>query len=162
MFTPVPAASGCPVARASTQTLKVTDALPLSAPTPQSSRAQRQTVFDSVAQLLWSEAVRVAWEHRGLPNVVEPEVQHDDSLHAHASPAMRRRTQLEGIYIRTNCFRFDVVHFGSLLQKLGQVYSLSTGYDLLQVQPTSSQCVRHYALQLVHKPAYMGTSAVPY
>lgn len=126
---------------ASTQTLVAANTIPLSNSKANhkisdSSWAQRQAVADSSVQILWSEALRVAGEHGGLANVVQSEVQHDDTLHADTSPAMGRRTQLEGIYIRTDSLRFDVVHLGSLLQKRWKVYSLGPRDDLLQRQPT--------------------------
>lgn len=52
----------------------------------------KQWAYDPSPMCLWCEPLGVPGEHRDLPDVVQAQEEHDDSLHADTSPSVRGGT----------------------------------------------------------------------
>ena len=70
-----------------------------------------------------SKPLGVPREHRGLPDIVEPQVQHADSLQANAASAVRGTPVPEGVNEGADRLKVNAVHLGTLNQEVGVVNS---------------------------------------
>jgi hypothetical protein len=82
-------------------------------------------------QLLRVQSFRVTREHRGLADVVQAKVQHDNTFHTNSTSTVGWCAQLERVYVGADSIWRDGVHLGALLKDFRQVYSLCSRYDLL-------------------------------
>mmetsp|Transcript_23133 Transcript_23133/g.59104 ORF Transcript_23133/g.59104 Transcript_23133/m.59104 type:complete len:476 (-) Transcript_23133:597-2024(-) len=80
---------------------------------------------------LGRQALGVAWEHGGLADVVQAQVQHDHALQAHARAAVGRGAQAEGVDVRRDGLQRHAPHLGALGEQLGVVDALRARDDLL-------------------------------
>lgn len=80
--------------------------------------------------VLWRQALGVSWEHRGLADVVETQVEHDHSLQADATTSVRRTAVSERVDVGSNGVNVDAVVLGSLDQHFGLMDTLSSREDL--------------------------------
>ena len=81
----------------------------------QQPRAHRtRTGWLCMLAVSWREALGVAREERGLPDVVQPSKQHDHALQAHAKAAMRESAELERVNVRLNAVERKLVRARTL------------------------------------------------
>ena len=81
-------------------------------------------------ELRRSESVGISREHRGLPDVVESQVKHSDSLQTNTTPTVRRSTIGEGLNIAFYGGHVQTARFCSLRQKVWVVNTLSSTGNL--------------------------------
>lgn len=77
------------------------------------------------------DALWIAWEHRCLADVVQAEVQHDDTLHANAATSVWWTTKPEGFDVCGDFRCVDGMVFRAFGKELGVVDTLCAGQNFL-------------------------------